>query len=90
MLSDPQKETELWYEFDNYYAWTLDKYHYRRDAVYQVLDWSDHKEFGSLSTKELKEYLDTESAGELVNNVKKLVPYYIDVFDRYFGKDFDR
>lgn len=89
-MSDPQKETELWYEFDNYYAWTLDKYPDRRDAVYQVLDWSDHKEFGSLSTKELKEYLDTESAGELVNNVKKLVPYYIDVFDRYFGKDFDR
>lgn len=90
VLSEPQKEKELWYEFDNYYAWTLDKHPDRRNAIDLVMSWSDQKEFGNLTTQELNEYLNTESSRELVNNVNQLVPYYIEIFDRYFGNDYDR
>ena len=90
VLSEEQKERDLWYEFDNYYEWnSRQEDPERHTAIFDMTRWSDQQDFGSLTNKWLREYLGTGTGSGVVNNMNKLTPYYIEVFERYFGKDYD-
>ena len=89
MMAGEGKENELWYEFDNYYSWEMRQGSDRDIAVNDFIAWVHSIEFGRLMTNELREFLNSGTASKVVSYVNELSPFYIDIFEKYFGKDYD-
>ncbi len=58
MLIDKNAENDFWYEFDNYYNFKTDNT--TRQQINRVMNFSRSKPLGTLSSNNLKAFLQSE------------------------------
>jgi hypothetical protein len=85
-----EKKKNLWYDFDNWSQWKSEPQIEEAERV--VMDYSSptNKPFGMLTSISITEDLNAEAGNTLSNSLKKLVPGYIEMFNTYFGQNFDQ
>jgi hypothetical protein len=54
-----------------------------------MFDFSDTKKFGTLTSNDLTQYLKTDAGKTLINSVNKIIPGYLNIFNNYFGSNFE-
>ncbi|MGC2570584.1 MAG: hypothetical protein WA364_03660 [Candidatus Nitrosopolaris sp.] len=90
-MSEEEKAKNLWFEFDNYFLWNVSPK--IGQAVGEFRDWPDNISPGELTSEQIREYINTEKAkapNGLVDGVKQLAPNYLQIFNNYFGENFDQ
>jgi hypothetical protein len=90
-LSEEKKKKDLWFQFDNYFHFEIQRGDPKVDAMNEVMGYSNTKPFGTLTSKDLTDYLNTETARPLINSVRNnLLPGYVEIFNNFFGQNFDQ
>lgn len=86
MLIDKNAENDFWYEFDNYYQFKIDTT--TGQQIGRVMNFSKNKPLGTLSSDNLKAFLQSKQAASLGDMINNLRPHYVKIFRDHFGMDF--
>ena len=82
-----KKKKDLWFQFDNYFHFEIQRGDPKVDAMNEVMGYSNTKPFGILTSKDLTDYLNTETARPLINSVRNnLLPGYVEIFNNFLVK----
>lgn len=73
--------------FDNFYAWESTDTINRQIMI--LRDFSVSQPLGTLSSSNLRVYLQSGNGIELKNTVRDMLPAYIEILRKYFGTDFE-
>ena len=86
MLVDKNAENDFWYKFDNYYQFKINNT--TGQQIGRVMNFSISKPLGTLSSNNLKAFLQSEQAASLADAINNSRPHYVEILRNDFGMNF--